>query len=196
MKNLLVILLLHMVTSCASADLWAPPTPQTVSSPNGEFLLRSIPSLSLDEKENKWSSMIFIVYELNQASQDYRETSRFSVDGLPLELFINDAGDRIVTMDEHYGQGEGPRVVAIYDTKGRELKKWALKDFYDKKMFGKMLDDTSFSHWRGRAGWTGDQKGIWILKPTLYGANEDDFDNYILDVKRLKIKKLVHPKYN
>jgi hypothetical protein len=194
MKNLHIIVLLHFATLCAFADSWARPTPQTVSSPNGESLLRSIPPQRQDEKSDKWSKMVFIVYRLDPASQDYRETSRFNVEGHPIELFINDAGDRIVTIDQYFGIGQGPRVVTVNDTKGHELKKWALKDFYDKKKIDKLPTSTASVHWRGAAGWMRDQKGIWISKPTSFTDKNDQFDDFILDVRHLKITKSVDPK--
>lgn len=194
MKNLLIVILLHFNSSCALADSWAPPTPQTVSSPKGEFLLRAIPPSKLNEEGQKWIKMLFIVYQLNGETQAYRETSRFHVEGHPIELFINDSGDRIVALDQYFGIGQGPRVVAVYNGKGRELKKWALKDFYDKKKLDRLPESTASVHWRGQAGWTGDQKGIWISKPTLFVERKDDFDDYILDVRRLEITKRVYPK--
>ena len=138
--------------------------------------------------------MVFIVYRLNAETQEYRERSRFNVEGHPIELFINDAGDRIVTLDQYFGIGQGPRVVAVYSAEGRELKKWALKDFYDKKKIDKLPETTASVHWRGRAGWMGDQKGVWISKPNLFADRKEDFDDYILDVRRLKITKRVYPK--
>src|SRR5215217_327598 len=99
MKNLLVAVLLLLVAPLAFADSWAPATPRTAASPKGEHLLRSIPPKRLDEKGGQWSKMLLIVYRLDTASQDYRETCRFTVEDNPIEFFINDAGDRIVTMD-------------------------------------------------------------------------------------------------
>ena len=183
MKKLLIILL-HLITPCAFADSWTSPTPQTVSSPKGEFLLRSIPPQRLEG--DKWSKMIFIVYRLEQVSQDYREISRFPIDSHPDDLFINDAGDRIVL----FGRAPGPRVVAVYDARGRELKKWALTDFYDKKKIDKLPETTTLVLWRGKTGWMSDQQYIFISKPT---DKDDDFDDYLLDIRRLKITKRVNP---
>jgi hypothetical protein len=194
MKNLLLILLFHLFTPFASADSWSPQTPVTVSSPKGECLLRSIPARRLDEQGNKWSKMILIAYRLDPASQDYRETSRFSVEGSPIEFFINDLGDRIVTMDQHFGIGQGPRVVVVYNREGRELRKWALKDFYDKKKLPKLPETTASVHWRGRTFWMGDQKSILISKATESSGKDNDFDDYLLDVRRLRITKYVPPK--
>lgn len=129
--------------------------------------------------------MIFIVYRLEHASQDYREISRFPIDSHPDDLFINDAGDRIVT----FGRAPGPRVVAVYDARGRELKKWDLKDFYDKKMIDKLPETTTLVLWRGKTVWMTDQKGILISKPELHGESNADLDDYLLDLKRLKITK-------
>ena len=165
-----------------------------MSSPKGEFLLRAIPPKKLNEEGKQWSKMLFIVYQLNGQTQAYRETSRFNIEGHPIELFINDSGDRIVTLDQYFGIGQGPRVVAVYTGEGRELKNWALKDFYDKTKLDKLPESTASVHWRGQAGWMGDQKGIWISKPTLFVEREDVFDDYILDLGRLKITKRVYPK--
>ena len=194
MKTLLILLLIHCATSFAFADSWAPATLQTVSSPRGDFLLRSIPPKRQSEDGKTWSKMIFIVYRLDPDSQDYRETNRFEVEGHPLELFINDAGDRIVTMDQYFGIGQGDRVVVVYNASGRELKHWALKEFYDKKTIGDLTESTASVYWRGEAGWMSDQKSIWIEKPTLLDKMNTELEDYILDLNRLKITKRIPTK--
>lgn len=136
--------------------------------------------------------MLLIVYRLDTASQDYRETCRFTVEDYPIEFFINDAGDRIVTMDQWFGIGQGPSVVSVRDGKGRELKKWALKDFYDRKKIGQLSESTASVYWRGDAAWMGDQKGILIAKPTLFRKKNVELDDYLLDVRKLTIKKWVY----
>ena len=181
--NKLLIILLHLITPCAFADSFTAPTTQTVSSPKGEFLLRSLPPLRLEG--DKWSEMIFIVYRLEEATQDYREISRFPIDSHPDDFFINDTGDRIVI----FGRAPGPRVVAVYDARGRELKKWDLKDFYDKKKIDKLPETTTLVLWRGKTGWMPYQNGILISKPELHGESNADLDDYLLDLKLLKITK-------
>ena len=193
MKILLTSFLINFLTLIASADSWAPETPQTISSPKGQFLLRAIPFQCLSDGKNQ-SKITFIIYRLDLSSQDYRETARFGIEGHPLELFINDSGDRIVTMDQYFGIGQGPRVVVVYNARGLELKKWALKDFYDKKKIGKLSESTASVHWRGSAGWVPDQKSIWISKPILTTKKDEDFDDYFLDVQCLKITKRVYAK--
>ena len=193
MKSLLAIALLLVLPLTAFADSWMPQTPQTVSSPQGEFLLRTIPPKRLDDQGKNWSKMLFIVYQLDQASQDYREMRRFNVEGRPIEFLINDRGDRIVTLDQYFGIGQGPRVVVVYDGKGKELKKWALKDFYDKKKIKDLTETTASVYWRGDAGWLSDQKGVWLSKPSLPSENKSDFDDYLLDVRQLKISKRIYP---
>jgi hypothetical protein len=178
-----------LMCSLAHGDSWAPQTPQTISSPRGEFLLRAIPPQRLDDEGKEWSKTMFIVYQLTAHDQDYRESSRFYVEGRPLELFINDKGDRIVTIDQYFGIGVGPRVVAVYNTRGRELKRWALKDFFDKRKIARLPQTTASTHWRGQAGWMYDQSGIWISKPTIFEDRADAFDEYILDLRRLRISK-------
>ena len=133
--------------------------------------------------------MLCIVYQLNTETQDYHESSRFNIEGNPVELFINDAGDRIVTLDQYFGIGQGPRVVVVYSTKGRELKKWGLKDFYDKKKIENLPETTASVIWRGSAGWTIDQKGIKIFRPVGFEDSQNHFDNYFVVIRKLKITK-------
>ncbi len=137
--------------------------------------------------------MLFIVYQLDQGSQGYREMRRFEVEGSPIRFLINDRGDRIVTLDQQFGIGQGPRVVVVYDGKGNELKKWALKDFYDKKKIKDLTETTTSVFWRGDAGWMSDQKGVWLSKPVPPSGKNADLDDYLLDVRGLKISKRSNP---
>ena len=189
MKILALLLLLTFLVIPASADSWAPATPQTVSSPEGKSLLRAIPPKRLDNEGKKWSKMLLIVYRLSEESQAYQETTRFHVEEHPLDFFINDVGDRIVTLDQYFGVGQGPRVVAVYNGKGRELKTWSLKDFYDGKKIKNLTQTTSSIWWRGSTGWMSDQNAIYLSKPTLLTEKDADFDDYQLDVRKLRITK-------
>ncbi|WP_193214080.1 hypothetical protein [Luteolibacter marinus] len=193
MKSVLAIALLLAFSQFTFADSWVPQTPQTVASPQGEFLLRAIPPKRLDDQGEKWSNMLFIVYQLDQGSQGYREMRRFEVEGSPIRFLINDRGDRIVTLDQQFGIGQGPRVVVVYDGKGNELKKWALKDFYDKKKIKDLTETTTSVFWRGDAGWMSDQKGVWLSKPVPPSGKNADLDDYLLDVRGLKISKRSNP---
>ena len=152
-----------------------------------------IPPNRLDDQGKNWSKVLFIVYQLNHASQGYRELRRFNVEGRPNELLINDRGDRIVTLDQYFGIGQGPRVVVVYDGKGKELKTWALKDFYDKKKIKDLTETTASVLWRGDAGWTSDQKGVWLSEPAPLSGKNVDLDDYLLDVRSLKISKRTDP---
>lgn len=98
-----------------------------------------------------------------------------------------------MTLDQYFGIGQGPRVVVIYDGRGKELKTWALKDFYDKKKIKDLTETTTSVFWRGKAGWMSDQKGVWLSKPSLPSEKEGNFDDYLLDVRHLKISKRIYP---
>ncbi|RYD55860.1 MAG: hypothetical protein EOP83_21540 [Verrucomicrobiaceae bacterium] len=189
MKLSSLVVVLGLFVSCAFGDSWTPATPQTVSSPEGKSLLRTIPPKRLDKEGKKWSKMLFIVYRLDEGTQDYQETTRFHVEGNPLDCFINDTGDRIATLDQYFGVGQGSRVVAVYNGKGTELKTWALKDFYDGKKIGHLPNTTSSVLWHGSTGWTGDQEAIYLSKPDLLVEKGIAFDDYLLDVRKLKITK-------
>ena len=189
MKIFALLLFLNLLVLPAWADSWSPATPQTVSSPEGKSLLRAIPPKRLDNEGKKWSKILLIVYRLNEESQDYQESTRFQVEHHPLDLFINDAGDRIVTLDQYFGVGQGPRVAAVYNGQGRELKTWALKDFYDGKMIKHLTHTTSSVFWRGSTGWVHDQNALYLSKPTLLAEKDVAFDDYLLDVRSLRITK-------
>ena len=194
MKTHFAIAVLFLLSQFLSADSWAPPTPFTVSSPEGKYLLRAIPPQHVKEEGGNRSKMLFIVYQLDHESQDYRETNRFNVEGHPIQIMINDQGDRIVTLDQYFGIGRGSRVVAVYDSKGRELKTWALEDFYDKEKVKELPKSTSSVHWRGEVSWMHGQQEVWISKAESRAGKDVEFDNYVLDVKSLKISKRVYPK--
>ncbi len=189
MKILALLLFLTFLAFPAWADSWAPATPQTVSSPEGKSLLRAIPPKRLDNDGKKWSKMHLIVYRLNEGSQDYQETTRFHIEHHPLDFFINDAGDRIVMLDQYFGVGLGPRVVAVYNGQGRELKTWSLEDFYDGKKIKHLTHTTASVIWRGSTGWVHDQNALYLSKPTLLAEKDVAFDDYLLDVRNLRITR-------
>lgn len=193
MKPLVFIYLFLFLATNAFADSWSSPTPRTVASPKGEFLLRTIPPRRLGEGNDEFTKMKFIVYRLDPATQDYQETTRFDVEENPIEFFINDTGDRIVTMDQYFMVGKGPRVVVVYDSTGKELKTWALKDFYDKEGIKHLSESISSIHWRGEAGWISDQSEILIRKATHSFEADIKFEDYVLNVRTLKITKWKFP---
>lgn len=173
-----------------------PATPETISSPEGKFLLRKIPSENSKNLRTIWLETTLIVYKLDSITQHYNELHRFAVKGHPGELFIDDSGSRIVTLDEYFGMGQGSNVVVVYDIKGRILRRWNLTDFYDKSKFAKLRRSTSSIYWRGDVNWSDDQKTLNISNPSSLIRSDDksysisyenEFPSFILDPFELKL---------
>lgn len=188
-----------MLVACSgilNGDSLMPATPETISSPEGKFLLRKIPSEKSKNTKTIWLKTTLIVYQLDSVTQHYNELHRFDVKGQPSELFIDDSGSRIVTLDEWFGMGQGSNVVMIYDIEGKILRRWSLTDFYDKSKFAKLRRSTSSIYWRGDVNWSHDQKTLKISNPGSLIRNNDksysisydnEFPSFVLNPFELKL---------
>ena len=141
-------------------------TPKVFSSPSGAFRVRKQPSKVLKNPRGRWEETEFIVYRLEADSQSYVEAARFTAKGHPREIFINDSGSHIVTLDQCFSGGWGPRIIIVYDTAGKLLKQWSLEDIYgfpdayDPSKHPKFRMAGSSIRWRGDGSWSLDQTVI------------------------------------
>jgi hypothetical protein len=185
-------------------DSYAPSRPQVFSSPSGKYLVRIEAADSVENARFYWKSTEFNVFSYNEEKDGYERVSEFDVEGHPLELFINDAGTHIISIDQQFGTGYG-QIAAVYDFKGKRLAQWTLKDLFnvenlfDSKKLPKFRQSTSSIQWRGDAGWDYEQKKIWISAPTTFESRNDgsftvthpvDMDSYEIDFVKLQMSRI------
>jgi len=187
----------------AFADSYAPSTPQAFTSPAGMYVVRIQAAKSVEKPNGYWKHTEFSIFAYNAESDTFNRVNRFEVEGHPLELFVNDAGTRIVTIDQQFGTGHG-QIAAIYDFQGKRLAEWKLTDLFpEQELFGprssRFRETTSSIQWRGETAWSRDQKSIWIGAPTRFQSNADgsysiiypkDIDSYSIDLVKTKMKRV------
>jgi hypothetical protein len=198
----LVVLLLSMARGFG--DSYAPSKPEAFSSPSGMHLVRIEAADSVENPKYYWKNTEFNVFSYNKETEDYERVTKFDVEGHPLRLFINDAGTRIVTIDQHFGVGYG-QIAAIYDFDGKRLAQWELEDLFDvespfdRRGLPNFRRSTSSIYWRGDVGWSFDQKTIWISAPTTFESHDDgsytvthpaDMDSYEINLERVEMKRV------
>jgi hypothetical protein len=159
---------------------------------------------SVDNSRFYWKHTEFNVFSYNEKTEAYERVTKFDVEGHPLQLFINDAGTHIVTIDQQFGVGYG-QIAAIYDFKGKRLAQWTLEDLFkvedlfDPRKLPAFRRTTSSIHWSGDAGWNHNQKTIWISAPTKFVSHKDgsytvthpaDMDSYEIDLERLQMSRI------
>lgn len=185
----------------ALGDFYAPSTPEVFSSPSGKHLVRIEAADSVENAKYYWKHTEFNVFSYNPKKEEFERLTKFDVEGHPLRLFINDAGTRIVTIDQHFGVGYG-QIAAIYDFNGKRLAQWKLTDLFDvESLFDRrnFRRSTSSIYWRGDVGWSFDQKTIWISAPTRYESHDDgsytithpaDLDSYEINLEKVEMKRV------
>ena len=184
----------------APADSFAPSTPEVFASPSGKYLVRIEAADSVKNPRFYWKQTQFNLFSYNDATETYDRVTKFDVEGHPLQLFINDAGTHIATIDEHFGVGYG-QIAAIYNIEGKRLAQWTLADLFkadplDLYAFPNFRRSTSSIYWRGDAGWSHDQKTIWISAPEKFESHADggvtvthpaENDSYQIDLEKLQM---------
>lgn len=185
-------------------DSYLPSKPEAFSSPSGNYVVRIEAADSVENAKYYWKNTEFNVFSYNKETEDYQRVTKFDVEGHPLRLFINDAGTRIVTIDQHFGVGSG-QIAAVYDFEGKRLAQWTLKDLFDTRDLidprkpPKFRTSTSSIYWRGDVGWNHDQKAIWISAPTTFESHDDgsftvthpaDMDSYEINLEKVEMKRV------
>jgi len=196
------VLLLSLVR--AFGDSYAPSKPEAFTSPSGKHLVRIEPADSVKDSTYFWKNTEFNIFSYNQETENYERVTKFDVEGHPLQLYINDAGTRIVTIDQHFSIGHG-QIAAVYDFEGQRLAQWTLKDLFgdvdlfDRSKLPNFRRSTSMIYWRGSVGWDHDQKTIWISPPSTSVVHEDgsitvshpaNMDSYEINLEKVEMKRV------
>jgi hypothetical protein len=197
------VLLLSLVR--AFGDSYLPSKPEAFTFHSGKHLVRIEPADSVKDSTYFWKNTEFNIFSYNQETENYERVAKFDVEGHPLHLCINDAGTRIVTIDQHFSRGYG-QIAVVYDFKGKRLAQWTLKDLFgdedlfDRSKLPNFRRTTSMIFWRGSSvGWDHDQKTIWISPPSTSVVHEDgsitdihpdNMDSYEINLEKFEMKRI------
>jgi hypothetical protein len=154
----LAVLALILIASVSTADSWDPPETYEVSSPSGNFRLQIDPAGEKNE-----SSATAALYAVRAWLPDRRV---WSIDLenpiLPAFAYVSDSG-RVVTLDDWFDIGLGPRCVVLYSAAGRHIRSLSLSDIATQEEQARMMWETfSTKEWRGRAAFSKDSRWFEI----------------------------------
>ena len=109
------------------ADFYIAAKPKTFTSPNGEVLLRIEPPESY-QSGLLWGGTVCRVFRLK--GKAFEEVREFQVQGMAGKAFINDSADRIVFVDQAYGNRNPKPLLVVFDGEGKLLKQWGWKEMF------------------------------------------------------------------
>ncbi len=122
MRILLVIILLSIILLRRQRRS---PRPTTVTSPNGELIVRITP---IYPDTGRYYSEA-IVYQLDSSKFNHISTLKLEAGWFPVESFITDSGS-FITIDNWANMGYG-EVVTIYSKQGNIIGSYELDELYD-----------------------------------------------------------------
>lgn len=131
-----------VIASVCCADSWGPASVLTISSTNGDALVR----VGLNEL---YTPPIALVYDYDAASEKYTLHSKFPLRNhiRPYLLAVAPAAKRIVAVEEWGGLGYGRDAIAVYDKDGKVLWRWSLKDLFSSEEMSQLPRSTSSIWW-------------------------------------------------
>jgi len=186
--------------------MYVPTVSRTFTSTNGEYILKTaLPDKFKDTNPTIWKHTTCLIFKYDQKRLSYNLVSKSDVIGDPSNIFINNQGTRIVTIDQKGGYSKG-QISAIYDTEGKLLKEWTLKEvfkvksIFDDKRVTKFMSSSAGLRWRGRANWNYDNSSIRIDFPyiidldTMILTQDLYADSYIIDINKLEMRIKSKPK--
>lgn len=201
-----LVALLGFSVEAVTANSVMPPTPRVFSSPRGDRLVRIQASESLGKNTSHgWTTRIVVFSYKDHGGGDavYERVVSFEVNGHPSVVIINDAGTRIVLIDQLYKQSHG-EIARVYDHAGDRLASWTLKDFFlieDQSGLGKYVEfrrTNSSAVWRGAVRLSESQNLLWILPPDhikckkeAYRTPSEDYllRGFVIDLKKLEVRR-------
>ena len=130
------------VASVGFADSWSLPTVLTVSSTNGDVLVRVEPSR--DD-----ASPQALVFDYDTHAEAYILRSKFTLRNRmsPYRLAVSPQAARIVAVEEYGSLGYGSDSIVIYDGSGHLLWRWSLSDIFTKDEIARIPSSTSSRWW-------------------------------------------------
>lgn len=153
-----VIFLFCISTHISVADFIAIPESKGTISDDGRWLLR------VDFKKSIGASNLS-VFKFDSEVQGYDRVSEFKINWFCLHAFISSNGKYIVTVDDRFSIGRGPNVIVVFNSNGKRLKSWALKDFYDPSRIKKLTQTVSITKWHSKVEWAGTGQTLLFHPP-------------------------------
>lgn len=124
MRRILIIqLVLFAGIRAICADTWLPPREKDYFSENKIFVAH----VTLAEQKAK---PVLEVFEVRDAQRLPRWQCELGNEVAPVEVYVSDDGEWVVTLDEWYKVGYGDHVLAFYSKKG-QIKNYSLEEILD-----------------------------------------------------------------
>jgi hypothetical protein len=145
-----VVLYLLVFCNNLFADSWPDPVVQSVSSPNGKFILTVKPKdNSLGENSAHAS-----IYTFTDSEYTINKTFRLNNKVSPSTILITNEG--VIYTFDNYGRLGSGYVVVIYNADGQLIKQYKLSDLYTDETKAKIKRTVSSTRWRSNISrpWT------------------------------------------
>lgn len=186
-------LLLAALPLSAIADSWLPPRSHAYVSESAGIIVRVDPGSSNADGRgaNPAHCRIFRYSEEKKSYEIIREHDLVN-DTLPGSVVVPDDASFLVTFDDYMGVGTSENTVVVYDSAGRMLKRWALKDIFSEAEIEELPHSTMSIHWRGSVGVMLMTQHEVYISPTESRFQKDKskkFKGFMLDVKSLTIRE-------
>lgn len=175
---------LLLATFIAGADEWPGPRIKEVFSDSREYFVRIIPGESVGDtfgfagaRKGRYATAEFYRRAPDRSYRLVAETSLLNPVA-PVELFVADSG-HAATVDNWHNLGYG-KVVSIYDSRGRLIQSYELRDLFQPEEIASFPRSTSSIRWReGPAYIRADQKTLLITVKSgadfLFGLETGQF---------------------
>lgn len=183
-----VLLVTLQAATVANADTWRPATTQTYVSNDDAWRLTIEPRLSSDRSARDHGSgaqtAALGTLEHCVRARCRRAWQRHLLNGVaPVSALVTDSG-HVMTLDNWSSMGFGPHAVALYDSTGALIAKYALVDFLPREYVMALPHSVSSLHWRDNPRM--DEDGIRIVVPVVVPSEaaeeEDDENTQFVDV--------------
>ncbi|MEQ1545797.1 hypothetical protein [Methyloglobulus sp.] len=152
MRKLIVFYLFTLSIICY-ADKWTLPSEITATSPDAQYFIKVIPgnnygkSYSFEGAKINGYNAEASLYKVIGKSK-FRLKSKFFLKNpvAPVDIYVNNQG-KTITLDNWSNLGYGA-IWVIYQTDGKVIKEWGLKDLYSDAEIDKIQRTVSSIWWR------------------------------------------------
>lgn len=186
-------ILLSALPLSAIADSWLPPKSFARVSENAGIIVRIDPGYSNpDDSGVKPAHCRLFRYSEEKKMYEFWREHALVNHTLPGSIVVPDDGSFLVTFDDYMGVGTSENTVVVYDSTGRMLKRWALKDIFSEAEIEGLPHSTMSIHWRGSVGVMLMTQHEVYISPAESHFQRDKakkFKGFMLDVKTLTIRE-------